>query len=164
MAMTVSTSGIESLEKMLQQLGDKAPDVAAEALYEGAEIIANAYKHAAGSIHAKKRQHNEPDGQNPSRARYPTPHEKEALKKIGVARFHKDIDGVNTIIGPANGYMTVDGKKKAIALIARSINSGTSFMKKQPVFRQAVNSNRNTAKAKIVTTAENLIDEIINGK
>lgn len=164
MAMTVSTSGIEKLEKMLQSLGDRAPDIAAQALYDGADVMADAYTRAAGSVKAKKRQHFEPDGQDPSKARYPTPEEKEALKKIGVSRFHKDADGVDTIVGPADGYTTIGGKKKAIRLIARSINSGTSFMKKQPVFRQAVSRNRKAAKDKIVSTAEGLINEIINGK
>ena len=163
MAMTVSTSGIENLEKMLQRLGDKAPDVAAAALYDGADVIADAYTRAAGSIKAKKRQHNEPDGQDPSKARYPTPAEKEVLKKIGVSRFHKDADSVNTIVGPADGYVEINGRRKAIRLIARSVNSGTSFMKKQPVFRQAVSRNRKAAKDKMVSTAEGLISDIING-
>ena len=164
MAATVTTSGIESLEKMLQQMGDKAQDIAAEALYDGADVMADAYKRAAGSVRAKKRQHFEPDGQDPSKARYPTPAEKEVLKKIGVANFQKDMDSVNTIVGPAKGYVTINGQKKAIQLIARAVNSGTSFMKKQPVFRQAVSRNRKTAQAKIVSTAEGLINDIINGK
>ena len=164
MAMTVSTSGIESLEKMLQRMGDKAPDIAAAALYDGADIIADAYTRAAGSVKAKRRQHYEPDGQNPSKARYPTAEEKEALKKIGVARFHEDADGVDTVVGPAAGYVTIGGKKKAIRLIARAVNSGTSFMRKQPVFRQAVSRNRNAARKKMVSTAEGLINDIINGK
>ena len=164
MAMTVSTSGIESLEKMLQNLGDRAPDIAAQALYAGADVIADAYRRGAKSIKAKKRQHFEPDGQNPSKARYPTEEEKAALEKIGIARFKKDLDGVDTIVGPADGYMTIGGEKKAIRLIARSINSGTSFMKKQPVFRAAVNSSKGTAVEKIVSKAEGLINEIINAK
>lgn len=158
MAMTVRTSGIEELENMLQKLGDQAQDVAAQALYDGVDVIADAYTRAAGSIRAEKRRHNEPGG------RYPTREEKEAVQKIGVARFQKDADSVDTSVGPAKGYTTINGKKKAIQLIARSINSGTSFMKSQPVFRKAVSRNRKAAKEKIVSSAENLINDIINGK
>lgn len=158
MAMTISTSGFEELEHMLQRMGDKAQDIAAEALFEGADVIADAFTRAAGSIHAERRRHSEPGG------RYPTPEEKEAVQKIGVARFRKDDDGVNTVVGPAKGYTTINGKQKAIQLIARSINSGTSFMKKQPVFRRAATTNRKAAQERIVSKAEELINKTTNGK
>jgi hypothetical protein len=99
--------------------------------------------------------------------RYASPDEKAALiGKSGIAKFDKNGDDVNTVIGVsgAAGYANVGGKPKAVRLIARSINSGTSFMHKQPVFRQAVSRNRKAAKEKIVSTAEKRINEIINGK
>jgi hypothetical protein len=160
MAMSIKTTGIESLERMLQKLGDKAQDIAAEALYDGVDVIADAYTRAAKGIRAEKQS----GRRNRTEARWPTPEEKEAVQKIGVARFEKNTDSVDTSVGPSKGYTTISGKRKAIQLIARSINSGTSFMHKQPVFRQAVSRNRKAAKEKIVSTAEKRINEIINGK
>jgi hypothetical protein len=160
MAMSVKTTGIESLERMLQKLGDRAQDIAAEALFDGVDVIADAYTRAANGIRAERRGGKEDREQ----ARWPTPEEKEAVQKIGVARFDKNEDSVDTSVGPSKRYATVDGKRKPIPLIARAINSGTSFMHKQPVFRRAVSQNRKAARDKIVATAEKRINEIINGK
>ena len=63
----------------------------------------------------------------------------------------------------AAGYADINGKPKAVRLIARSINSGTSFMKKQPVFRKAVSSSKGRATNAIVSKAEEMFNEIIGG-
>ena len=56
----------------------------------------------------------------------------------------------------------MDGKRKPVAEIARSINSGTSFMKKQPFARQATNRSQAAAKEAMVAKAEKMLKEIIN--
>ena len=165
MAMTISTDGIEELGTMLAKLEGKAYDVASEALYDGAGIVGNAFTAAINRIHA------EPQGKKNKKPmktpkRWPTPEEKAALQgKSGIARFNKDGDGVDTLIGisGASGYANVNGKPKAVRLIARSINSGTSFMKKQPVFRRAKTASQSAAKNAIVSKAEEMLDQIING-
>lgn len=50
---------------------------------------------------------------------------------------------------------------KPIGVIANSINSGTSFMKKQPFFRRGMNAGKKTAESKIVETIKYLYDQII---
>ena len=50
---------------------------------------------------------------------------------------------------------------KPIGVIANSINSGTSFMKKQPFIRQAVKAATPKCEAAIIKTAESLIDSIL---
>ena len=99
--------------------------------------------------------------------RMPSPQEKAALeRKVGIAKFRKNGSEVDTLIGISydSGYTQISGKPKSVAVIARSINSGTSFMKKQPVFRRAKSQSQNAAKAAIVAKAEEMFDEIINGK
>ena len=85
--------------------------------------------------------------------------------RIGIARFNKNGGEVDTIIGisGASGYVTINGRKKAVRMIARAINSGTSFMHKQPVFRRAKTTSEKAAKAAIVAKAEEMFDKIING-
>ena len=46
------------------------------------------------------------------------------------------------------------GKTKPIPAIVNAINSGTSFMKKQPFFRKAVNRGTSKAQAAIVAKIE----------
>jgi hypothetical protein len=88
------------------------------------------------------------------------------IGRTGIARFKEGGGEVDTLIGvtEAAGYAYIGHTKKAVRLIARSINSGTSFMDKQPVFRKAKNAAQGAAKAATVAKAEKLLDEIINGK
>lgn len=166
MAVTVSTSGIDELEKMLGELGDKAQEIAAKALYKGAGVMADAYTRGTASI-STERFHYLARPDLTGTKRYASPEEKAALVgKSGISAFRKDTDSVDTLVGFRGdaGYATVAGKKKAVVLIARSINSGTSFMHKQPVYRKAVTGNSRKVKETIVTEAEKLLDDIINGK
>ena len=159
MAMTIKTEGLEDLDRMLAELKDKAMDVAKVSLYDGAGIVADAFKRAAESIRTEP-------FKGKREKRLPSPEEKAALiGRTGVARFKEDGGGVDTLIGVtgAAGYANIGGKPKAVRLIARAINSGTSFMERQPVFRKAKNVAQSTAKAAIVAKAEKMYDEIING-
>ena len=152
----MKTNGTDELIKILNMCASEASNIAPQALYEGAKVVADAYKKGAQGIRTAKRSHQEPGG------RLPTREEKEAIVNgIGVARFSKDDDGVDTMVGVAEGYTTVRGRKKAIKLLARSVNHGTSFMKRQPVFRQASTTSRMSAQRAMVETAEALLDRIV---
>lgn len=158
MAVTIKTDGMEELNNMMAKLGEKAYDVAAESLYEGAADIANAFTNAINRIQTEP-------WKGKRDKRKPSPAEKAALlRKSGIATFDRSGEGVDTLIGisGAAGYAKIGGTKKAVRLIARSINHGTSFMPKQPVFRQAISSSQGKAKKKIVSKAEELFNEIIN--
>lgn len=52
--------------------------------------------------------------------------------------------------------------QKPISVIANAINSGTSFMKKQPFVRKGVSKGKKAAVAAIVATAEKLFNQIIS--
>ena len=164
MAMTIRTDGIDELGNMLARLGDRAQDVASGALFDGAGIVADAMKAAIGSIVTEPFNYvADPDSVG---KRYASPEEKAALMgKSGIAKFDKSGDDMNTLIGISgkSGYATVGGKQKAVRLIARSINSGTSFMHKQPVFREAKSKATSPAQAAIVSKAEQMFNEIIGG-
>lgn len=159
MAMTIQTEGLEQLNAMMAELKDGAMDVAAKALYAGAGVVGDAFTAAEGRIATAPFRY-APPGQT----RLPSPEEKAAVTgKSGIAKFHNTGDGVDTLIGisGAAGYANIAGKPKAVRLIARSINSGTSFMQKQPVFRKAVSQSSGAAKAATVAKAEEMFNEII---
>ena len=161
MAMTIKTEGLTEVSEMLTRLGNKAEDVASGSLYDGAGIVADAFTAAENSIQTETFRY-----AAGGRKRKPSPEEKAALiGKSGIAKFNKNGSEVDTIIGISGsaGYANVAGKQKAVREIARSINSGTSFMERQPIFRKAKSSSQNAAKAAIVAKAEKMFDEIING-
>ena len=161
MGMTISTDGIGELDAMLAKLGAKADEVASYALYDGAGVVADAYKSAVNGIATEPFKY-----APPGRTRLPSQEEKAALMgKSGIANFNHSGDDVNTIVGISGAarYANVNGKAKAVRLIARAINSGTSFMKKQPVFRKAANGSKGAAQSAIVSKAEEMFNEIIGG-
>lgn len=156
MAGSMKTNGTEELSAMLAQLEQEAPNIASKALYEGAGVVADAYAAAVAQIRTEPFRY-----ATENNKRLASPAEKGALtKSTGVAKFNKNGSEVDTIVGAAEGYSTVAGKTKATKLLARSINSGTSFMVKQPVFRKASSGSRAAAQAKMVETADTLINEI----
>lgn len=157
MAMTMQVTGIEELSAKLNALGDKAEEVASRALYAGAGVMADQFTAAAGSIRTAPFRYVF-GGQK----RDPSPEEKAAVQgKTGIAKFNRNGSEVDTKVGVgARGYVNIGGKRKAAAMIANAINSGTSFMNKQPVFRRAASQGAGPASAAILEAADKLIDEI----
>ena len=154
------TDGIEELDRMLETLGEMAGTIAAYAMYDGAAVVADAYAKAVKSIRTGPR--NWP-GPMRNKARLALPEEKIALTgRTGIAKFQGDGGAeINTMIGASEGYVQIGNRVVAIKLLARSINSGTWFMKKQPVFRKAQSSSKSAAQEAMIRTADALIEQII---
>ena len=157
MAVRQTTTGLEDVTRQLAQLEMSAQGVAAASLYEGAAVMADAYAQAVNAIEDAPFQY-----AFNGRMRKPSPEEKAALQgATGVAKFRKNGDSVDTSVGLQNaGYTTINGKTKPIPQIANAINSGTSFMQKQPVFRQAASKAKQRAQAAIKAKGEAMLSEL----
>ena len=158
MSYKVTTTGMDNLEQMLRNVGEAAQGVASAGLYEGAGVMADAVSHAVRGI-ATEPFHYASGGHQ----RKPSPEEKALLEAApkGVAKFKKTGTSVDTSVGLSRaGYGMLGKKLKPIPLIANSINSGTSFMKKQPFFRKAVTQNRNAALSAIEDGVTKAINEM----
>ena len=154
---SMTTSGTEETSRQLSKLGEECERIAARGLYEGAAVVADAYKAAVEQIKTAPRRHKEGD------VRLPTPEEKAALKNAtGIARFRGSGGEIDTIIGEPEGYGMVKGRRKALKLLARSINSGTNFMSRQPVFRKASSQSRAKAQQAMAAEVDRQINEIMN--
>ena len=159
MPFTMEVSGMEELEKRLGQLEtEKAQGIAAVALYEGAGVMADAVSQAVQGIATKRFKYPAP----PGKQRMPSPEEKALLvnARKGVAKFRKSQMNVNTSVGMQNsGYGTLNGKTVPVPMIVNAINSGTSFMKKQPFFRKAT-ARTGAAEAAIENKLREEIDKL----
>lgn len=145
MAYTMKAEGMEELSEMLSALEEKAPAVAARALYEGAGIMAGAVNEAAAAI---KTEPFKWAAGSRGETRLPSPEEKEIVQAAaaGIAKFDKNGSEVDTSVGFKNsGYAELSGKMVPIPAIVNSINSGTSFMRKQPFVRKAASGASNRA-------------------
>ena len=155
MSFTLEISGMEALLARMEELEDKGRGVAAQALYEGAGVVADSVSSAVHGI-ATEKFHYTKFG-----TRLPSPEEKALVEgaRKGVAKFKKSKTKVNTSVGMQNaGYGQLGGQTKPIPLIANSINSGTSFMKPQPFFRRAAEQSAGAAAAAIESGIESRLD------
>ena len=147
MPFSIQWEGADELLRKMDKLPEKAAKVAAEALYEGAGVMADAVSQAVHGIATEDFRY-----ATGGRKRMPSPEEKAILEgaKHGVAKFRNDGTKIQTSIGFDNaGYADLNGKRKPIPLIANSINHGTSFMQKQPFLRKAFNQQQGAAVAAI---------------
>ena len=157
MSFSFQVTGMDELVARMSQLPDKGKSVAAQGLYEGAAVMADAVSQAVQGI-ATEKFHYTKFG-----TRLPSPEEKAILMKArkGVAKFKKSKNSVDTSVGMQNaGYGQRKGKTKPIPLIANTINSGSSFMKPQPFFRRAVETKAGAAGAAIEAGIESRLDEL----
>lgn len=161
MKFEIDMSGFEEIEKKLDKLGAKASAVVSEALYEGAAIMADELTKSVSEIKTAPFR----GKAKPGETRLPSPEEKYIVEHAskGVAKFTKDSDSVQTSIGYSNsGYAVLNGRTVPVPVIANSINSGTSFMEKQPFIRKAQNASKEKATGKIKEIIEQKMDELIN--
>lgn len=143
------------VQNKLDKVGRDAEKISKQALYAGAGVAADAYGAAISEIKTEKFKY-----AGEGETRLPSQAEKNVLK-AGVARFRSNGSSVETVIGLQSGYAYLAGHKTPIMKIARAINSGTSFMHKQPFVRKAKAAAKNKGAAAIVEAANKLIDEII---
>ena len=165
MGMTIRTNGLDELNRILAELGANANKVAAMSLYEGAAVVADAFTRGANAIVTEPFNY-VARPEMTGTMRYPSPAEKAAVVgKSGIAKFKESGSEIDTVVGITGnaGYAEVGGERKPVLLIARSINTGTSFMHKQPVFRKAVTQSKSAARAAIVAKADEKFNEIIKG-
>lgn len=160
MAGTMKIEGMADISEMLTKLGEKAQGVAGKGLYEGAGVMADEIRNGAAGIKSEKFHYAVFITRDPSHE------EKAAIQdSVGIAKFQKNGSEVNTSVGYRNaGYAELKGKSVPIPKIVNAINSGTSFMKKQPFVRKAATSGAQKAEAAITKMIEQKFDEIINNK
>ena len=158
MAFTIQVEGMNELIRSMEKAPEKAATVAAKALYEGAGVMADAVSRAVQGIATEPFRYAK-DGHT----RKPSPEEKAlvASARHGVAKFKKTGVSVDTSVGLQNsGYGMLGNKVKPIPQIANAINSGTSFMQKQPFMRKAFSQTKGAATAAIEAGIHKYEDEL----
>ena len=158
MAIQMKVEGLKELSEMLSQMGEESGKIAAGGLYEGAGAMADEIKKGAEGIKTS------PFHYAVFVTRDPSPEEKAAVLEagVGIAKFNKNGSEVDTSVGYRNaGYTTINGKTKPIPQIVNAINSGTSFMQKQPFVRKAATTGAKKAGDAITKYIEAKFDALI---
>lgn len=164
MAREMKISGMDEISQMLSQCGERAEAIAAKALYNGAGTVADAVKAQMSKIKTGATTYRE--AYRKTGIRLPSVEEKEIVERYcqpGIKKFDKNGSEVSTSIGlKADGYAMLNGKMVPVAVIARSINSGTSFMDKQPFVKKGVNTVKKAVEAQISADIDAGMQSIIN--
>lgn len=160
----------QGLEEYLEKLRglvdtDEVQNTVGEALYAGAGVVADAIKAEIDNIPVRDAKlYGTPEHQ----LKGLTESQKRGLQDgFGISKMRDDSGYVNVKIG-FDGYNSTTTKLwpsgQPNSMVARSLESGTSWLKKNPFITRAVRSSTATAEAKIGEVVENKINELMGDK
>ena len=187
MAWSFKVEGMEELIGKMNKLPDKGAKIASEALYEGAGVVADKVSSGVHGIRTEKFKYAK--GGN-KRKPSPEEKAIVEAARHGVAKFRKSGTSVQTKVGfQTSGYGQITwnhaksgnsrtkykekngrmvhasqasggASMKPVPLIVNAINSGTSFMEKQPFVRKAFSQSNSAAKAAMEKGLKSRLDEL----
>ena len=186
MPFSVHWEGCDELLRKMDKLPEKAAKIVKEALYEGAGVMADAVSNAVQGIatepfkYAKgghKRKPSPEEKQIIMQSRHGVAKFKNTglkiqtsvgFQKSGYGRVtwnHARARNSRTLYKQKNGRMVhasqgAGASMKPVPLLVNAINSGTSFMEKQPFLRKAFSQNKNAALAAIEAGIKSREDEL----
>lgn len=158
--------GLDEYERALSRLGKKTVEIAKSGVYAGSAYMADAIKDALKSLPVI-------EGDITGLPPVGTPEDpltgvsrkqkQDLLDSMGITPIIQDSDGyINAKIG-WDGYGSIPTKKypKGVPnqMLMRSIESGTSFRKKNPIVRMAVNKNKKAAEEGLNKAVEKALRE-----
>lgn len=155
----MSTKGLDDAIAMLSKVGAKSEDIVKRGLYEGAGVVADAVKSNIDGIPIS-----ETWGTPRVPKRGPSSDEWLALRDgLGISPMETSGGTTNVSIG-FDGYsddVTKNYPKgKPVAMIARSVERGTSFMYAHQFIKPAVTSSKSQAIAKMDQTIKEEIQKL----
>lgn len=148
---TFHFSGIDEYAAQLKKLNDKAEGMIKRAVYDGASVVLAAVISEISALPTIKNRYNVTDL---PLAGVTETQKRGLINGVGLARMKNENGYVNTKLG-FDGYNAAKSKKypkgQPNALIARSVNSGSSARVKIPFINRAVKAAK--AKAESAMTA-----------
>lgn len=143
--------GVDKFVSELDKLGDNVEEISKRAIYSGAKVLADAIRSNIQGLSTDKRL---------------TDYEKEGmLVGLGVAPMKKNGQIIDTKIG-MHGYNSHRTKKypkgQPNAMIARSVEKGTSFRKPQPFIQPAVEQYKAEAENAMSAEFDRQVSKIVS--
>lgn len=152
----------KGMDQYLQQLGNLemiAPQSMGKAIYEGADIVADAIKKGVQSLRVSDEQYAE------KVTGIRTIQKQGLIDSLGIAKATTDNGYRNVKIG-FDGYNKLTSQKypqgQPNAMIARTFEAGNSFTQKQPFVGPAVRASRAQAETKMANVIDDDLRRIFN--
>lgn len=156
----IEFKGIDEYAKVLAALGNESEEIVKSAVYKGAAIVADEIKSGINSIPIQEGDNGLPPVGTPENKLYGISRKQKGdlMDSFGLAPMENDGDYIQTKAG-VDGYGSIPTKKYPQGvpnvMLMRSIESGTSFRDKHPVFRQATNRARKRAEEAMKNEVDN---------
>lgn len=159
---TIKFPGLAEYERKLSRLGKAVKDeIAGKAIYAGADIVADEVRHGIESLPIVTGygtpEHPLPGGVTSAQ-------KQGLLDGFGIAPLRDDRGYLNVKLG-FDGYNRTKTKQfpggQPNQLIARGVESGTSWKQKHPFIRPAVAKSRKRAEAKMAEVLDAEIEKLM---
>ena len=138
---TFQFKGIDDYIAQLEKIYGDTDEIIGAAIYQGAAVVMKSVVSAIDGLNT-----DEGFGTPEKKVRGPNAYQKEGLRRsIGIAKMRCDGTFWNVKIG-FDGYNGLTTKTwpqgQPNAMVARAVESGTSWMQKQPFMRKAESASR----------------------
>jgi HK97 gp10 family phage protein len=149
--MNVTVKGLDDFVKKLDDLEKHAQGLMKVALYDGAKVTADEIKKGLNTLPIYQKADGRPAWGTPDKPIRGVSERQKAdiLKAFGVSHHYAANGDVYAVIGiSGDGYTEgywKGGNRLPISVLLRELESGTSFMRKIPTIRPAVNRSKKMA-------------------
>ena len=159
---TFKFEGVDQLVQQYEKLENETTNIIGKAIYNGAGVVMDSVKQAVDGI-----QTDDHYGTPEHRTTGPSSIQKAGLQHaLGIAKMRNDAGFYNVKIG-FDGYNRVKTKTwpqgQPNMMVARAVESGTSWMMKQPFMRKAEQSSKGRCEKVMGETVDKAITQIIGG-
>lgn len=157
----ITFPGLNDYELMISKLSKGVDDIAGKAIYAGAGIVADAIKE---NIKALPIVRGYGTTENPLPGGVTAPQKAGLIDGLGISPMQSDAGYLNVKIG-FDGYNATKTEKypqgQPNQLVARGVESGTSWKKKSPFIRPAINASKQRAEDEMARILDEEIEKVM---
>ena len=159
----ITFPGLNDYELMISKLSKDVDDIAGKAIYAGAGVVADAIKENIKALPSVRGYGTEKD---PLPGGVTAPQKAGLIDGLGISPMQSDAGYLNVKIG-FDGYNATKTEKypqgQPNQLVARGVESGTSWKQKKPFIRPAINASKSRAEAEMARILDQEIEKITKG-
>lgn len=158
---TIKFKGLEEYEKKITRLGKETERIAGAAIYDGAGIVADAIKANISSLPVV---HGFGTASDPLPGGVTESQKQGLLEGFGISKMVNEDGYLNVKLG-FDGYNSTKTAKypngQPNQLVARGVESGTSWKMAKPFVKTAVSRSRKTAEKTMADVLDKEIEKIM---
>lgn len=157
----ITFPGLNDYELMISRLSKGVDDIAGKAIYAGAGIVADAIKENIKDLPIVRGYGTK---ENPLPGGVTAPQKAGLIDGLGISPMQDDGGYLNVKIG-FDGYNATKTDKypqgQPNQLVARGVESGTSWKEKKPFIRPAINASKKRAEDEMARILDQEIEKVM---